>query len=188
VDGNIEAGKAPGPTALKPELPTRGPYEKGSSKTHVTYFGISQKCLGSLSEQHTASPPKRPDDPMTKVVKRDLRTVIQSWRRFQSTRSRDAVYDFLQQVYEIGVRWNQRGQIRERCRAALSLREHSPPMYPEAFGVLIVCAGQTDAKARSRWSRVLRVAQAHKAKSIRAFAHRHRGLNEIAAMFKDLGD
>ena len=69
---------------------------------------------------------------------------------------------------------------------ALRLIDDPPPMYAEALGVLIVCAGQTDAKARSRSSRVLRVAEAHKAKSIQAFVKLHGGLNEVAAMYKKL--
>jgi hypothetical protein len=92
----------------------------------------------------------------------------------------------LQQIFEIGQRWKREKRVSEYCRLALKLIDDPPPMYAEAFGVLIVCAGQTDAKARSRWSRVLRVAEAHKAQSIEAFIKGHGGMNEVAARFKDL--
>jgi hypothetical protein len=92
----------------------------------------------------------------------------------------------LQQIFDIGLRWKRENRILEYCRLALKLIDDPPPMHPERFSVLIVCAGQTDAKARSRWSRVLRVAEAYKAKSIQAFVKCRGGLNEVAAMYKKL--
>jgi hypothetical protein len=122
------------------------------------------------------------------IVIDDLRRVIHAWRKYKSSGHRSRVYSFLQQVYETGLRWKRANRVSEYCRLALKLIEDPPPMYAEAFGVLIVCAGQTDAKARSRWSRVLRVAEAHKAKSIQEFAKRIGGLNSLAAMYNELSN
>jgi hypothetical protein len=128
---------------------------------------------------------------MSKAVKNDLEVVVLAWRKYRSTRITDAVYPFLQQVYETGLKWKRANSVSEKCRLALKLIEDPPPMYAEAFAVLLVCAGvctgPNDAKARSRWSRVLRVAEAHKAKSIGTFVKRSGGLNEVAAMYKQLG-
>jgi hypothetical protein len=121
------------------------------------------------------------------IVIDDLRKVTQAWRRYRSSGDRDRVYPLLQQIFDIGKRWKREKRVSEYCRLALKLIDDPPPMYAEAFGVLIVCAGQTDAKARSRWSRVLRVAEVHKAKSMQAFVKRNGGLNEVAAMYKKLG-
>jgi hypothetical protein len=112
-------------------------------------------------------------------------------REYRSTRIRDAVYELLQQVYETGLKWKRANRISEYSRLALKLIENPPPMYAEPFAVLLVCAGvragPNDAKARSTWSRVLRVAEAHKAKSIQAFVKRQGGMSEVAVMFKKLG-
>jgi hypothetical protein len=121
---------------------------------------------------------------MTEAVKKDVQVVAHAWRKYRSTRLREAV----QQVYDIGRKWKRERRVSEYCRLALKLIDDPPAMYAEPYAVLLVCAGvsagQNDAKARSRWSRVLRVAEAHRAKSIGAFVKRYGGLNEVAAMYK----
>ena len=59
-------------------------------------------------------------------------------------------------------------------------------MYAEPFGILLFAACDVDAKTRSTWSRVLRVAEAYNAKSIQAFVKKRDGINQVAAMFWEI--
>ena len=70
-------------------------------------------------------------------------------------------------------------------RLMLGLKRNQIRMKPEPFAVLLYCAGADDAKDRSKFSRVLRVAEAHKATSVKVFAKKHGGINKVAEMFCD---
>ena len=53
-------------------------------------------------------------------------------------------------------------------------------MKLEPYAILILCAGGVDAKTRSKWSRALRVAEAHGVELIREFATEQGGINAVA--------
>jgi hypothetical protein len=120
------------------------------------------------------------------VVKADLARVAAAWRKYQSTRSRDGVYGFLDTVYGVGKRWKAEDHVAEYCRRALKLQPAPTPMYAEAYAVLLFCAGQVEAKTRSKWSRLLRVAETGNAPSIQAFVKKQGGINSVAAMFWEI--
>jgi hypothetical protein len=120
------------------------------------------------------------------VVKADLTRVAAAWRRYQSTLSRDGVYGFLDTVYGVGKRWKAERRVAEYCRRALKLHPAPTPMYAEAYAVLLFCAGQAEAKTRSKWSRLLRVAEAKNATSIQAFVKKRGGINNVAASFWEI--
>jgi hypothetical protein len=91
------------------------------------YFSTRPRTFPSLHKRQRALPPK-PDDPMTEAVKHDVEVVIRAWRKYRSTRIRDAVYPFLQQVYDTGLKWKRANRVSEYCRLALELIE-SPPAH-----------------------------------------------------------
>jgi hypothetical protein len=123
----------------------------------------------------------RPDPAQS--VKTELAQMTEAWRKYQSTRARDGVYILLDQAYKIGLRWKENHCAKKNSRLMLKLQDDPICMKPEPFAVLLYCAGVVDAKDRSKFSRVLRVAEAHEATSVKAFAKRHGGINRVAAMF-----
>ena len=184
------------PSDAEPNRDSRGPLDPPSCRprrrnsrqsrgSRDRHWPIRRKRSLAMHRARTAIRSARlgPDQ----MVRHDLRRITQAWHRYKSSQGRNRIYPLLQQIFDIGLRWKRENRVLEYCRSALKLIDDPPPMYPESYGVLIVCAGQTDAKARSRWSRVLRVAEANKAKSIESFIKGHGGMNEIAAMYKDLG-
>src|SRR6516225_1220254 len=86
------------------------------------YFPTRSRKFHSLDKRQRALP-REPDDPMTEAVINDLEIVIRAWRKYRSTRIRDAVYPFLQQVYETGLKWKRADRVSEYCRLALNLIE-----------------------------------------------------------------
>jgi hypothetical protein len=141
---------------------------------------------GLLERRPKAGPPaSRPDpdpDP-DQSIKNDLARVSEAYRHYQSRRARDAVYVLLDQVYVIGLRWKRERCAKKNSRLMLKLQDDPIDMKPEPFAVLLYCGGVEDPKARSKFSRVLRVAEAHEASSIQDFAQKRGGINQVAAMF-----
>jgi hypothetical protein len=125
----------------------------------------------------------RPDP--AQLVEADLARVLEAWKQYQSTRARAGVYILLDQVYEIGLRWKKDDCPKKYSSLMLKMQHDPIDMKPEPFAVLLYCAGVVDAKDRSKFSRVLRVAEAHKATSVKAFAQKRGGINKVAEMFCD---
>jgi hypothetical protein len=118
-------------------------------------------------------------------IKTDLAQMTEAWRKYKSTRVRDGVYILLDQAYKIALRWKRERCAKKNSRLMLKLQDDPIDMKPEPFAVLLYCAGVVDPKDRSKFSRVLRVAEAHKATSVRGFAKKHGGINKVAEMFCD---
>jgi hypothetical protein len=126
--------------------------------------------------------PARPD-PMSQAVKHDVARVADAWKRYCSTHSRDAVYPLLQTIFDTATKWRAKNRVSEYSRIALGLKGTSVRMYAEPFAVLIFAGCVVDAKTRSRWSRLLRVAEANGARSIESFVKKRGGINRVAGMF-----
>jgi hypothetical protein len=72
--------------------------------------------------------------------------------------------------------------------AALRLQADAPQVKPEPFGIVIFCTADleiTDAKTRSKWSRVLRYARKTKPanQTLTEFIKSNGGINACARMF-----
>jgi hypothetical protein len=120
------------------------------------------------------------------VVKEDLAEVAEAWTTYRSTHSRDAVYPLLDKIFGIGKRWKAENRVSEYSRLAVELKQAPVRMYAEPFGILLFAACDVDAKVRSTWSRVLRVAEAKNATSIQAFVKKRGGINQVTAMFWEI--
>jgi hypothetical protein len=167
--------------------PFRRPVHLPAASRNSTAFAPTSRDRRPLPirQVRAVKSPACPDDPLTQMVKNDLAQAAEARRIYQSTRSRDAVYSFLNTIFAIGRRWKAGNRIAQCCRLALELQENPPPMYPEVFACLIFCAGQRDDKTRSRWSCLLRVAEAHRATSIQKFVKAHGGINLTARMSRN---
>jgi hypothetical protein len=166
------------PKPASPQPPRR--------KSSDAYFPVREKrSVPTGFPRTTQSPTHQGPD---KVVKDDLAEVAEAWSKYRSTHSRDAVYPLLDKIFGIGKRWKAENRVSEYSRLAVELRQMPVRMYAEPFGILIFAACDVDAKARSTWSRVLRIADANHATSIRAFVKKRGGINRVAAMFWEIAD
>jgi hypothetical protein len=168
------SGAQPKPTSPQPP---RGKFSDA-------YFPVrGKRSVPSGSQRKTQSPTRR--DPID-VVKEDLAEVAEAWSKYRSTHSRDAVYPLLDKIFGIGKRWKADNRVSEYSRLAVELKQAPVRMYAEPFGILLFAACDIDAKTRSTWSRVLRVAEANRATSIQAFVKERGGINQVAAMFWEI--
>ncbi len=121
------------------------------------------------------------------VVEYELISARVAWKEYQSTRKRDAVYDYLGKVFAIVRRWKKEHLAKAKSHQALRatgrcslIRSHEP------FAAVIFCTSdprKVDAKTRSKWSRALRYAERFKpgSQSLAQFIKSRGGINECAA-------
>ncbi len=122
-------------------------------------------------------------------VKSELAKARAAWARYQSTRQRDAVYEYLSVVFDIVQRWKKLGRVKECSLEAISITKCRDKMRSrEPFGVVIFCTSDTrvmDAKTRSKWSRALRYACQFKpdGQGLAQFIRSKGGINECAKLW-----
>ena len=110
------------------------------------------------------------------------------WDTVQTSRSRDAIFQYLTAVFEVVMVWAKEGRAVKRTYRALHLRGYSSVREPEPFAAIILCTAdpdKVDGRARSKWSRVLRYAAEYKDlnEPLADFIKRKGGINEWAARF-----
>jgi len=109
--------------------------------------------------------------------------------RYQSTRQRDAVYDYLNAVFEIVRRWRKEQRRKASSHQALvATKQRRAIRTDDPFAVVIFCTADreiADAKTTSKWSRVLRYARMVKPANQRLtdFIKSKGGINACAARF-----
>jgi hypothetical protein len=183
-DNAVKTDTPQQPAASNPDASLQRSFPRAAVNQRFpgAYYPITPKRPIDLAKQRPYSTRPEPID----IVKDDLARVAAAWRRYQSTRSRDGVYGFLNTVYGVGKRWKAENRVAKYCRLALKLQPAPTPMYAEAYAVLLFCGGQVEAKTRSKWSRLLRVAEAKDAASIQAFVKKRGGINNVAATFWEI--
>jgi hypothetical protein len=118
-----------------------------------------------------------------------LEVVARAWDEFQRSCSRDAIYPFLQRVFSLVERYEQRGRVKRLMRDILKqtgLRAADADTNIYALIIRVAAASDgVDRKQSSKLSRVLRFAAEFKPKrvSLRAFIQARGGLNEVAALY-----
>jgi hypothetical protein len=148
---------------------------------------VRQKIVGPV---HPAVNERisRPTQNSVSSIEAELTEVRRAWERYRSTNGRDAIYIYLSAVFVAVTRWQRLNCALKNSRAALRLRPNPPQMNAEPFAMVIFCTSDpniTDAKTRSKWSRVLRYAARTKPASQRLtdFIKSNGGLNECARKF-----
>jgi len=117
-----------------------------------------------------------------------LEVVAHAWDEFQRSCSRDAIYPFLQRVFSLVERYEQRGHAKGLMRDILKLTGLRADADTNIYALIIrVAAGSdgVDRKQSSKLSRVLRFAAEFKPErvSLRVFIQARGGLNEVAALY-----
>jgi hypothetical protein len=133
------------------------------------------------SSQRNASPVGR----STRAMKQDLAKVAAAWGKMQKTRDRDAIYGYLEAVYDLVQDWERRGRADRKARRALRARGLKSWPNIEPFAVAIACTSEVDGKTRSKWSRALQYVSWYNRdqKPFKKFMKSKGGINGCASLF-----
>ena len=87
-----------------------------------------------------------------------LGSVRDAWDDFQATRTRDAVYGYLEAVFTIVMHFKVRRRIKRLLRHAFELADQPLDKNADPFTAVIrcTCDGHADNKTISKWARALR--------------------------------
>src|SRR3954468_3718988 len=128
-----------------------------------------------------------------RALREDLHRIRIAWSEFQEVRDRNAVYAYLDAVFQLVLWWTAEERAVQRARWALRLCGVDLLTVDEPFAAIILCTSdpaKVDKRTRSKWSRVLRYVEAEKAyaEPLAEFVQRKGGLNACAAQFgRNLG-
>jgi hypothetical protein len=123
------------------------------------------------------------------ALAQDILRLREHWQCLNTSRSRGAIYDFLQAAYEIVLCWMAEHQEIQCARRALKLNGLAPPEDPEPFAAVILAGispGKMDRRQLSKYSRALRFAAAcdcHPKGLKRFIKTRWGGINDCAAAY-----
>jgi hypothetical protein len=125
---------------------------------------------------------------LREVLRWQLARVRKQWRRYQGSRNRNAVYLYLQAIFDLVTGWN--GDADKCARLAFDLRGPPTPRRVEPFDAVIRCTSdpdKVDPRTRSKWSRALRLADRSKNPSepLGEFMRNRRGINACAASWSE---
>jgi hypothetical protein len=120
-------------------------------------------------------------------IRRRLEKVVHAWGDFQSSRTRDAVYGYLETVFDIVKHYEVRRRTRKLLRRAFKFANLPFDKNADPFTAVIrcTCADLADNKAISKWARALRYVAHCKASQIRlkAFMKEAGGVNACADLY-----
>jgi hypothetical protein len=134
-------------------------------------------------------PPVRNDVPYTtEALKQDLLRIRNAWEECQASRKRDAIYTYLNAVFDLVAWWAAENRALDRAHKALRLQSMCPFEGEEPFAAIIRCTAdpaKVDKRTRSKWSRVLRYALRcnFNSEPLDQFIKRKGGINECTAKF-----
>jgi hypothetical protein len=93
-------------------------------------------------------------------IRRRLEKVVHAWGDFQSSRARDAVYGYLENVFEMVMHYKARRKTKKLLRHAFEFAElpFDRNADPSTAVIRCTCADRADSKTISKWARALRYA------------------------------
>jgi hypothetical protein len=117
-------------------------------------------------------------------LRRWLERVCEAWEDFQASRSRDAVYEYLNAVFAIVMHFRVRRRTNRLLRQAFEFAELPCNRRADPFAAIIRCTSDrdTDSKTGSKWSRALRYVARSKEPDmeLRTFMKEAGGINACA--------
>ena len=126
------------------------------------------------------------------VLGRDLARIREVWRESRRQHDRFSVYQYLSAVFNLVMVWKGENRAVDRATRALRLKGRPVGNIVEPFAAVIHCTSSrrvADAKARSKWSRVLIFAARYKRydEQLDDFIRGHGGINACVAKLSRLG-
>jgi hypothetical protein len=123
-------------------------------------------------------------------LSRRLEKVQLAWHDFQAERARDAVYDYLQAVFEIVMHFKVRRRTKRLLRHAFRFADLRFDKRADPFTTVIRCTsgGAADNKMISKWARALRYSARCKepGRRLEAFLKAAGGVNACATRYAKL--
>jgi hypothetical protein len=118
----------------------------------------------------------------------DVTSLQDAWRTLQRCRSRDGVYAFLTEVFDLVCWWLADEAVKARAIKKFAAQGIHPSADIEPFAAAIMAAAEPaeiDRRTVSKWARVLRLAHQFKpgGESLAEFARRAGGLNGCASQY-----
>jgi hypothetical protein len=118
----------------------------------------------------------------------DIRRLRSAWKRYRKARQRRAIYDFLEEIFQVVAIWRSDGHADGRTRRAMDRRGCKSPQVIEPFRDLIMAMSHPTKLSRrtvAKWTRVLRYAEEYKrpGKPLERFVMRRGGINGCAALY-----
>ena len=129
---------------------------------------------------------KHPIPYLAEAMRQDLARVRTAWEECQSSRQRDAIYEYLTAVYSLVTWWAAEGQDGVRAQRAVRLSGLDVFAREHPFAAVIRCTAdpaKVDKRTRSKWSRLMRYAGEHERNSepLDRFVKRQGGINKCVA-------
>ncbi len=119
----------------------------------------------------------------------EFRRLEKAARNFQSGHDRMAVHRLLEKIFDYVERWNEQGNLAQPLYAMLDKIDRPIPLrVGGAYNVVIFyLVPDLDAKLRSKWCRVLSLADKEKRRNekFRGFVKRRGGMNACAAAYAE---
>jgi hypothetical protein len=116
-----------------------------------------------------------------------LESVRDAWDQFQASRTRDAVYGYLEAVFAIVDHYRVRRRTNKLLRHAFEFADQPFDKHADPFTAVIrcTCGDAADNKMISKWARALRYTAKRKPPEIRlkAFMKQAGGVNECADLY-----
>jgi hypothetical protein len=97
------------------------------------------------------------------VVQDELDKARRAWQQYQSTRRRDAIYDYLSEVFTTVRLWKQQDNVETKVHQVLrAIGNCTGIRNQDPYAIVLLCSSDprtVDTKTRSKWSRALRYAE-----------------------------
>ena len=112
-----------------------------------------------------------------------------AWATYQenSKYNKNAVYGYLQVVFDLVQQWEKRGMAEKYSLKALKQHEWTIRMKADPYARVICCSSDAEPKIRSKWANIMQWVAEHnkKARSFTEFVTKNGGLNKCRDNAKD---
>ena len=139
-----------------------------------------------VSHQHKTAERISPGgDPVAAGIKKARK----AWNEYleNSKYNKNAVYGYLQVVFDLVQQWKKKGMADEYSLKALKQQDFPSRMKADAYARVIYCSSDAEPKMRSKWAIIMQwVAENNKkARSFTEFVTNNGGLNKCRDDAKD---
>jgi hypothetical protein len=157
-----------------------------TTTTRITSRRLNDKLRSSI-KNHPSPKVRNSDGYLTKVIQLELAPAKAAWSIYQSTRNRDGVFIYLQTVFDLVLKWRDRGDATETTCRALGRGNPNQRIPAEPFAAAIFCTSgpeRIDGRTLSKYSRGLQYVACCKPEtvSLKAFMAQTGGVNACASL------
>ena len=177
------AGSAPGETAAMQCNSIQGQVWRGTPPPAAQPLRVSTLRRIALRRTGHADGDETPEA----RIRRKLEKVVHEWGDLQSSRARDAMYGYLEKVFETVIHYKIRRKTKKLLRHAYKFAGLPVPNNADPFTAVIrcTCDDNADSKTISKWARALRYVARCKVRptQLRTFMKEVGGVNACADLY-----